>query len=196
MLHPGEPKDCDVAEVLWRTAEADRVKALAALRHAEGIQRICDRLLLQETVVFPASADLWASVAADVHSAVQAGLHCVITIFGAAKSGKSTLARHIVHLLDAADTAVVHEDNSGVGPLTFAEAGPTMVVRHKDTIFHSGVSRAVCFTGPWTPCLAQAYGTHLPHCGVRRLQLMLHQYAAPVGHALMVWNGLLYSVES
>lgn len=210
------PEDIGVAEALWRDAEEERQRARAALAHAEGVQRLCDRVLLGEPLPLLTAghwarikASVWAALGAttDTGDSTSSPLAVVVSVFGGPHTGKSTLGRLLAEALVAdveGAQAVLHDDGRDAGPLTFADHGPTVIVRHRDSIFNSAVSLLTCFTGPYTSLLAHSYRLHLQclHGGVtataspvsRRLQLVLQHAAAPVGRALVVWEGQAFQL--
>ena len=184
----------NVAEVLWETAEGDRRRAAAALAHAEGVQRICDKVLLGEPLPV-AGPEEFRWLAGSVGRAVDRGLLSVIAVLGPQGSGKRAVAQTLLQKTGMGAGAVVHFDGPEAGPLTFADSGVTLVLRSRDTIFHSGVSLAVCFTGPWSPSLARAYAVHLPQVGHRRLRLLLELAAHGSGVALLVCDGRVFALH-
>jgi hypothetical protein len=198
--HP-DPHEWEVAERLWADAEEARTKALAALAHAMGVQRLCDRVLSAPEPWPLLTAAEWASTVVPALSASISSLGtALVAVLGGPGTGRTTLAKALLAALPAGST--LHDD--GPGALVFAENAATVVVRQRDSILHTGQGVLVAFTGPLHAPLTAAYRHHLlPGHDVsppgqsrpcRRLQLML-EAAVRDAYALAVLRtpgGCLY----
>lgn len=185
------PHEWEVAERLWADAEEARANALAALAHAMGVQRLCDRVLSAPEPWPLVTATEWASTVMPAITASISSLGtALVAVLGGPGTGRTTLAKALLTALPTGST--LHDD--GPGPLVFAENAATVVVRQRDSILHTGQGVLVAFTGPLHAPLAAVYRHHLlPGQDVpgaagkpcRRLQLMLDA-AVRDGYALAV----------
>lgn len=182
----GPDRDVHVAERLWADAEEARVRAEAALAHALGVQRLCDRVLAPEP--WPVlAADEWATVVLPAVTEAIASLGtALVAVLGGPGPGRTALAKALLAALPPGST--LHDDDRPVpGPLVFAEDAATVVARQRDSILHTGQAVLVAFTGSLHPPLAAAYRHHLvpgEDGPCRRLHLML-DHAGRDGYALL-----------